>query len=471
MVDSRESLFDKQRQLAQEKARQRMSNSLTVGGGADPLMPGGVSLGGPGISLSGPGFMANGSLLSGGNGALTSGLSGLSLTGGLGGSSTATAGAAGGRTSFASARGGVAATTPGAGLTSPSYASSVTASTSATTATAAATTATAAYNATPASTEASAIAEALKEREKQRTLDEGGAASGGGGGGVSPGNKQHYAPITPMMTAMPPAGAAATAAAHSSKAAVTGLAALDLTDIRRFLTSPVPKAAGVIYCRIERDKKGSESGGGGGGGLLSGLTGLAGAAFGSFPSYHLYLQTKETLQANETSNQLAAGHSSSASGGGAGGHGINSKNTALLLPKGVTSTADIFLLAGKKRSHNKTSNYLISLDKRDLNRDSDSFLGKLRSNYFGTEFTAYDDGQAPSDAVTSAAASAAQKRGSMTGAGAAKESYHPSKAGLALRQEIASIHYASNVLASRGPRKMKVVIPRPERGVVFQPES
>lgn len=56
---------------------------------------------------------------------------------------------------------------------------------------------------------------------------------------------------------------------------------------------------------------------------------------------------------------------------------------------------DRFLLASKKRTNNKTSNYLVTMDKRDLNRDSASFLGKVRSNFVGTEFTLFDDGASP----------------------------------------------------------------------------
>ena len=44
---------------------------------------------------------------------------------------------------------------------------------------------------------------------------------------------------------------------------------------------------------------------------------------------------------------------------------------------------DRFLMASKKRSQNKTSNYLVSLDKRDLNRDGPSFVGKVRSSCRG----------------------------------------------------------------------------------------
>ena len=46
----------------------------------------------------------------------------------------------------------------------------------------------------------------------------------------------------------------------------------------------------------------------------------------------------------------------------------------------------MFLMASKKRPNNKTSNYLISMGEGDLSRDGTNYLGKLRSNFVGTEF-------------------------------------------------------------------------------------
>lgn len=60
----------------------------------------------------------------------------------------------------------------------------------------------------------------------------------------------------------------------------------------------------------------------------------------------------------------------------------------------------MFLLAARKRKRSKTANYLISIDATDLNRDGDSFAGKLRSNMFGTHFTLYNNGQNPSKNCT-----------------------------------------------------------------------
>jgi len=98
---------------------------------------------------------------------------------------------------------------------------------------------------------------------------------------------------------------------------------------------------------------------------------------------------------------------------------------------------DKFLLAARKRKKNKSSNYLLSLDKDDLNRQSGNFFGKLRSNFIGTEFTLYDKGLNPEKSDEG------EKDSSL----------------VQVRQELACILYKQNVLGSRGPRKMKVMVP------------
>ena len=104
---------------------------------------------------------------------------------------------------------------------------------------------------------------------------------------------------------------------------------LDLSDMRRFLTSPLPKDAGVVQCYIRRNKSGTNK---------------------LFPVYTLYLKD-----------------------------------------------GDRFLLSAKKRPNNTTSNYLISMGENDLNRSSTNYLGKLRSNFMGTEFQIFDDGYNPKE--------------------------------------------------------------------------
>jgi len=94
---------------------------------------------------------------------------------------------------------------------------------------------------------------------------------------------------------------------------------------------------------------------------------------------------------------------------------------------------DIFLLSSVKRKNNKTSNYLISLDKEDLSRDSGYFYGKLRANFVGTEFTVFDKGE--------------------------KATKEGDGQGLAPRQEVAAVVYERNILGTKGPRKMAVLVP------------
>lgn len=94
----------------------------------------------------------------------------------------------------------------------------------------------------------------------------------------------------------------------------------------------------------------------------------------------------------------------------------------------------VFLMAGRKRKKCKTSNYLISTDPTNLSRDTDSYIGKLRSNVLGTKFTVYDGGENP------------EKKPFI-------------KECESVRQELAAICYETNVLGFKGPRKMTVIIP------------
>lgn len=94
----------------------------------------------------------------------------------------------------------------------------------------------------------------------------------------------------------------------------------------------------------------------------------------------------------------------------------------------------IFLLAARKRKKSRSSNYVISTDPTDLSRDGINFIGKLRSNFLGTSFTIFDGGINP----------------------------HKGRAmpdGSNVRQELAAIHYETNVLGFKGPRRMTVIIP------------
>ena len=142
----------------------------------------------------------------------------------------------------------------------------------------------------------------------------------------------------------------------------------NLTDMRNFLTSPLPKNCGILQCYIRRNKSGTNK---------------------LYPVYSLYLKD-----------------------------------------------GDVFLMTSKKKPQNKTSNYLITMDQNDMKKTGRGYLGKLRSNFVGTEFQIFDNGLNPKDTDP-----------------------EETSDGKSVRLEMGSIIYAANVLGSRGPRKMQVALP------------
>ncbi|KAG7506793.1 hypothetical protein JOB18_015652 [Solea senegalensis] len=96
--------------------------------------------------------------------------------------------------------------------------------------------------------------------------------------------------------------------------------------------------------------------------------------------------------------------------------------------------SDVFLMAARQKKMCAASNYLISTDPTNLSRDTNCYLGKLRSNVVGTKFTFYDAGENPEKTPFSDCQSQ--------------------------RHKLATISYKQNVLGFKGPRKMTVVFPR-----------
>jgi len=117
----------------------------------------------------------------------------------------------------------------------------------------------------------------------------------------------------------------------------------------------------------------------------------------------------------------------------------NKSGTSKLYPEYhlFLKDGDRFLMAGKKKPKNRTSNYVISFEAKDLKKDSPHFLGKLRANFLGTEFQIFDKGANPKSADPNAL----------------------KVKGTKVREELGVVLYASNVLGSRGPRKMKAAVP------------
>merc|ERR1719420_1301796 len=98
-------------------------------------------------------------------------------------------------------------------------------------------------------------------------------------------------------------------------------------------------------------------------------------------------------------------------------------------------------MTAKKRKRNRTSNYAISMSMTSVCKDSDSCLGKLRSNFLGLEFISYGTGLNPKKIdPTMSQVHAIQLA----------------------RQELVAVQFSSSLWGSkpRGPRKMSAVIPR-----------
>ena len=104
-----------------------------------------------------------------------------------------------------------------------------------------------------------------------------------------------------------------------------------------------------------------------------------------------------------------------------------------LFPKYTLALSDgnKFLLSGKKRTGQTTSNYLISLEQDKLTKEAQGYIGKVRSNFLGTEFYIFDTGENPDKA----------------------------KSAEEIRTQHGVIQYETNVLGSKGPRRMKVLLP------------
>lgn len=142
-------------------------------------------------------------------------------------------------------------------------------------------------------------------------------------------------------------------------------------DMRNFLHNPTPKQAGMLQCRISRDKSG-------------------------------------------IANRLS--------------------------PKYMLETdAGVFLICAQKQSHNKTPNYAISMSKGQIGKGTDAFLGKLRSDVCGLQWTAYGPGLNPEKKV-----------------GKEAPAIH------LVRDELLAVQYNASFWGTKpkGPRKMAMTIPK-----------
>ncbi|GMI29363.1 hypothetical protein TeGR_g851 [Tetraparma gracilis] len=109
---------------------------------------------------------------------------------------------------------------------------------------------------------------------------------------------------------------------------------------------------------------------------------------------------------------------------------------------------DRFLMTSKRRSVVKASNYLVSMEQNDHNRNSMNYIGEVRANFVvGSEFQIYDSGINYKEA-----------------------SGYDNTPNTDIRQELGCVLYAME----DGPRKMQVCINKvdPQEGMhLWQPRS
>ncbi|XWS10119.1 hypothetical protein CRYUN_Cryun39dG0048000 [Craigia yunnanensis] len=132
------------------------------------------------------------------------------------------------------------------------------------------------------------------------------------------------------------------------------------------------------------------------------------------------------------------------------------KNSAFYLYLALTPSftdKGKFLLAARRYRHGAHIEYIISLDADDLSQGSNAYVGKLSSDFLGTNFTIYDSKPPHSGAKPSS--SRASRRF------ASKQISPQVPAG---NFEVGQVSYKFNLLKSRGPRRMvcSIKCPLPE---------
>ncbi|XP_048442902.1 tubby-like F-box protein 7 [Pyrus x bretschneideri] len=102
-----------------------------------------------------------------------------------------------------------------------------------------------------------------------------------------------------------------------------------------------------------------------------------------------------------------------------------------------------FLLAARRYRHGTNTEYIISLDADDISQGSNAYVGKLSSDFLGTNFTIYDS-QPPHSGAKPASSRSTRRF-------ASKQISPQVPAG---NFEVGQVSYKFNLLKSRGPRRM-----------------
>ncbi|KAJ0986030.1 hypothetical protein J5N97_004386 [Dioscorea zingiberensis] len=141
----------------------------------------------------------------------------------------------------------------------------------------------------------------------------------------------------------------------------------------------------------------------------------------------------------------------------------NKKNATFYLYLSLTQTfmdKGKFLLAARRFRNGAHTEYILSLDADDLSQGSNAYVGKLRSDFLGTNFTIYDS-RPPFDGAKVSGRRASRRF-------ACKQISPQVPSG---NFEIGQVSYKFNLLKSRGPRRMVCSIqcpPAQEASMEFQ---
>ncbi|KAK7412096.1 hypothetical protein VNO78_03543 [Psophocarpus tetragonolobus] len=109
-----------------------------------------------------------------------------------------------------------------------------------------------------------------------------------------------------------------------------------------------------------------------------------------------------------------------------------------------------FLLSAKRTRRTTYTEYVISMDADNISRSSNTYIGKLRSNFLGTKFIIYDTQPPYSSAHICP-----------PGTGRTSRRFYSKKVSPKVPSgsyNIAQVTYELNVLGTRGPRKMHCVM-------------
>lgn len=219
-----------------------------------------------------------------------------------------------------------------------------------------------------------------------------------------------------------------------------------------FLTNPVPQNTKLL-CKITRHKEGVEK---------------------LYPAYELFLETVINLPSStsptstspQNSNHTTSNHLGNANRNGNNGTGRDAESAGNnRTGAAIIQNENIFLMAARKRKKSKSSHYIITASKITSTKNKENVVGKVKSNFIGTEFTIYNDGRnpfklkkdipLPSPSILSKDKKAKEPVLEITNNDASDTTTSEND----IREELACVIYDPNILGFKGPRKMTVLLP------------